>query len=476
MKKVENILIITFILLLFYLTKDINILPLTISFSIYILFNSIFKTTSIKKVVEELHNKKYYYSRDKILLYTLISISLTGVLLTSISYLIGNLLNIDKLNIINIFMSISVLSNVMIKIITEYLEVLGYKKISNNLLKIYNIIVLSIEIILSILLFKVFKLDNNINHILLYSVNVIVFIIIMILLYIIIFKNRKSITKKEEENKINYLFKIKEILISNQIETIYYIINSTYIYISIIILYFVLINKYNYNNVIVETLISNTYFYGLIIIYIIYKIINKYLNIDYSNIKNTFNNNINKIIKTTLNISILLIILSIPINNLLIGNKYNVLSSLSILLFFFIIYNYIVNISIKYNKNKTTLIIILIGLIIKIIFELPFINSFYRMGYNLILGSIFSTILGLVISIILGIIIIKHKFKINLLENFNNILNIIYESIIYTLVIVLLTLIVKIDKVGIINNLLIIFFYIFITILFHIIKRILTKK
>ena len=165
MKKVENILIITFILLLFYLTKDINILPLTISFSMYILFNSIFKTTSIKKVVEELHNKKYYYSRDKILLYTLISILLTGVLLTSISYLIGNLLNIDKLNIINIFMSISVLSNVMIKIITEYLEVLGYKKISNNLIKIYNIIVLSIEIVLSILLFKVFKLDNNINYI-----------------------------------------------------------------------------------------------------------------------------------------------------------------------------------------------------------------------------------------------------------------------------------------------------------------------
>jgi len=473
MKKAVNIISIIFVILLFYLTKDINILPLTISFSMYILFSSIFSTTSIKKVIEPLHNKKDYYSRNKIFNNTLLSIVIIGLLLTIISYLIGNILNIDKLNIINIFMTISLLSSIILKITKEYLDILDYKKINNNIINICNIIILPLTIILSILLFKVFKLDNYINYILMYSVSSLIYIITIILIYIFILK-KKNI--KKENNKINYISKIKEIIINNQIETMFNIINSTYIYISIIILYYVLTNKYNYNYQTVGTIISNTYFYGLIIIYIIYKIINKYLNINYDNIKDNFNSNINKIIKTTLNICILLFVISLPLNNLLLDSKYNTLTSLIPLLFFYIIYTYIIKINIKYSSNKINFIILLLGIIIKIIFELPFINAVYRMGYNLILGSILSTILGLIISIIIGIIIIKHKFKINILENFNNILNIIYESMIYTLILVLFTLIVKINKVGIINNILVIIFYIFITILFYIIKRILTKK
>lgn len=475
MKKIANILLIVFILLLFYITKDIDILPLAISFSMYILFNSIFSTTSIKEVIGYYQNKKYYYSSDKIFIYTIMFIILIGGVLTIISYLVGDFLNIDKMSIINIVMSFSVVSNIILKIICEYLDIIGYKKISTNLINLYEIIVVIINTILSILLFKIFKLNTNINIIILYLVSIVIFIITLIILNLLIFCKKKKNSKKKEENEISYVDEIKKIILGNQIEIISNITSSTYIYISIIILYYTLTNKYNYDNIEVSKIITSTYLYGLIIIFFIYKIIKKYLNINYNNIKETFNNNINKIIKTSLYVCILLITISIPISNLF-KSDYNIISNLIPVLFLYILYSYVTNINIKYNKDKTNLIILIIGLIIKIIFELPFINAVYRMGYSLTLGSSLSTALGLITSIILGIIFIKNKFKLNLLTNFNNILNIIYESIIYSLILILFTFVVKIDTIGTLSNIFVIIFYIFVTILFHIIKRIIKNK
>ena len=98
------------------------------------------------------------------------------------------------------------------------------------------------------------------------------------------------------------------------------------------------------------------------------------------------------------------------------------------------------------------------------------------MGYNLSFGGILSIIIGMTISIIISIIFINKKLKINILNNFSNILNIIYENIILCLILVLLTLIVKVENTSIIGSILVIIFYTFITILFYIIKKILKKK
>ena len=94
----------------------------------------------------------------------------------------------------------------------------------------------------------------------------------------------------------------------------------------------------------------------------------------------------------------------------------------------------------------------------------------YRMGYELILGSILSIILGLMTSIILGIILIKNKLKIPSMDNFNNILNIIYENILYTLVLVVFTFVVKVNTTTYISSILVIIFYVIITIIFNYIK------
>ena len=473
MKNTANIMKITFILLIFYLTKDKNILSLTISFSMYMLYSGLFSTTSIKEIISKYNDDKDYNSRDKVFKYSILTLALIGVFLAILSYYIGNILSIDKINIINIFMTLSVMSNIILKIIKEYLEATNYKKISNTIIDLYSIVVLTIDIILSILLFKVFSLDDYINYSLLYSVNILVFIIFTITLYLLIFKKTNKHKSPKKEKLLN---KMQTIIVTNKPLTIYNVTQTAYIYISIIILYYVLTNKYNYNYQIVDTLISNTYFYGLIVVYYIAVIIEKYLNVNYKNIKNNFNTTLNKIIKVSLNLTILLIIISKPLSNLFFDNNYNFLSSIIPLLFFYIIYNFIINININYTKESNTIVTLIIGLIAKVLFDLPLINTIYRMGYSLTLGSVLSSILGLTVSIVLGAIFIKNKFKLNLLNNFNNILNIIYESIIYTLVVVLFTLIIKVDTQTIISSILVITFYIFITILFHIIERILTKK
>ena len=70
----------------------------------------------------------------------------------------------------------------------------------------------------------------------------------------------------------------------------------------------------------------------------------------------------------------------------------------------------------------------------------------------------------------------KYLKKINLLDNFNSILNIIYENIILCLILTLFTLIIKVDTKNIISSILVIIFYIFITIIYYIIKRIIIPK
>ena len=195
-----------------------------------------------------------------------------------------------------------------------------------------------------------------------------------------------------------------------------------------------------------------------------------------NNYKDLFHKILNKIINTSLTITIILMIISGPINITLFNNDYNFIFGLVPLIFFYTIYDSIVNINIICNKEKNIIIFLLISLITKIIFEVPLINSAYRMGYTAYFGSIASTILGLIISIIIGIILLTRKLKINLLDNFNSILNIIYENIILCLILTLFTLIIKVDTKNIINSILVIIFYIFITIIYYIIKRIIIPK
>ena len=476
MKKIINILYFLLMIFLFYFTKDSNMLLFTMSFSMFIIFSSLFSSTSIKDKINKFNNNKYYYSSNRVFKYTIIFISIIILMLMLISYLFSLLINIKGISLVNICMCIYLYTNVIMRIEGEY--------INSKIIDIYKVINIILVFISIILLYKVFHFDNYINICILYLINIINFIFFNIMFYIFIFRKNKYV-KKREENKINYIKEAKNCLITNKINTIFNIIKSSYIYFSIIILYFILINKYNYSYDTIGNYITSIYLYGIGVIYFIYKIINNIYIDSFNELKNKIINKneyniynfINKIINVTISLMVLLIIISKPINNILFnGSTINIILDVSYLLFFYIFYEVIININMICNKEKNVVIILLIGLVISLITSIPIINSSYRMGYNLVSGSIMSIILGITISTIIGIILIRNKLKLSLLDNFNNILNIIYSNIIYTLILVLFTFIIKVDIDKIFNSILVIIFYIFISIVFYIIKKKLINK
>lgn len=484
MKKISNIISFLLLILLYNFTKDSNMFLLTLSFSMLIIYTSIFSTTSIKSKLETLYNRKYYYSINKIFKNSIILVTIITLVLTLISYLTSLLINIKGLSIVNISMCVYLLTSTIIKLEGEYISIIKSKKIGNNLLNIYNIVNNILLLITIILLYKVFKLENYLNISILYLISLIPFIIINILIYIFVFKNKKEVQKREE-NKLNYIKETKKILVTNKISTIFNIIQSSYIYLIIVILYSILTNKYNYNYDTIGIYITSIYFYGINTIYFIYKIIKSIYIDKFNEIKDKIINKenynliniINKIVSLSISLTILLIIISKPLNNLLFNNKdMNIILNVSYILVFYILYNLIINLNIICNKEKNIIITLFTGLIITLITSIPIINSSYRMGYNLVGGSLISIILGITISIIIGIILIKKKLKLSLLNNFNDILNMIYENIIYSLVLVLFTFIVKVNINSIIKSILVIIFYIFITIIFYITKEKITKK
>lgn len=484
MKKISNIISFLLLILLYNFTKDCNMFLLTLSFSMLIIYTSIFSTTSIKSKLETLYNKKYYYSINKIFKNSIILVTIITLVLTLISYLTSLLINIKGLSIVNISMCVYLLTSTIIKLEGEYISIIKSKKLGNNLLNIYNIVNNILLLITIILLYKVFKLENYLNISILYLISLIPFIIINILIYIFVFKSKKEVQKREE-NKLNYIKETKKILVTNKISTIFNIIQSSYIYLIIVILYFILTNKYNYNYDTIGIYITSIYFYGINTIYFIYKIIKSIYIDKFNEIKDKITNKenynliniINKIVSLSISLTILLIIISKPLNNILFNNKdMNIILNVSYILVFYILYNLIINLNIICNKEKNIIITLFTGLIITLITSIPIINSSYRMGYNLVGGSLISIILGITISIIIGIILIKKKLKLSLLNNFNDILNMIYENIIYSLVLVLFTFIVKVNIDSIIKSILVIIFYIFITIVFYITKEKITKK
>lgn len=464
MKKKINIiylLFMLFLILLNYTTKSSNILTLVLSFSLSILLYNIFSELNIKSTLEKYKNKYKIYK------ITIIFISLLFIVFSALSFLIGSVMSIKGLNIINVLGVLFTLTIIIIKITSTYLEYTKYKKLGNKLFNIYLLLLLLTTAITSILLYQVFKLNDYIKVLLLYSVNIIIFIIIMLLLYIFIL--RKNNIKVRE--KYNYKEIIKNIFNINKSMTIYNLIKEGYIYTSIIILYYTLINKYNYSYENTSIIIVNVYFYGIYFIKYISYILNKQLEVTSTN----FSSQVIKISNYLISLTILLMVISGPICKLLFSNN-NFLFDLVVLIFFYTLYNYVMDISIKVTSSKINKISLLSGLIIKLVFEIPLINASYRMGSSLYFGSVLSIIIGMTTSTIISIIFINKKLKISILNNFSNILNIIYENIILCLILVLLTLIVKVENTSIIGSILVIIFYTFITILFYIIKKILKKK
>jgi len=150
-------------MILYHFTRNTNMFLLTISFSLLLLFNSIFSTMNIKNKIQEYYDNKYYYSNKKILKGSIIFIGIITIILMLISYLIGLLINIKGITLVNISMCIYLFTNNIIKLESEYFSIGKYKKLGNNLINIYKITNIILTIITIIILYKVLNLDNYIN-------------------------------------------------------------------------------------------------------------------------------------------------------------------------------------------------------------------------------------------------------------------------------------------------------------------------
>lgn len=487
LKKTTNIILFIFIIFLYHISKESNMLLLTMSFSMYLVFYSLLSGVTFLPTFEKYHREKKYYIRDKILKLTFLFVTIIGSAFSLVSYFIGHLINIDYLSIINALMSISLTLNILIKITSNYLEVINYKKIALNLQSLCNIAITLVAAITSLFTFQIFKVKDYLAIIFLYLPSIIIPIIFLIIIYLFIIKKKITKSPKKEKTSIKYLPIITSSLFSSSSLTIYNLVKSSYIYFSIIILYYTLLNRYNYDFASVSKYITDTYFYGLFILYFLFLIIKKTYQDDLEQLKNKiaqndeftpnyFNNLINKVIRVGLSLSIILSVISGPLNYLLFGPNSNFLFSLFPLLAIFILYDTVITISLIITKEKSLTLNLISGLIIKLLFDIPLIATIYRMGYSLVLGSLTSTILGLLVSITISLFTIHHKLKISFLSNFNNLLSIIYENIILCFILVLFTLVVKVTTSTYLSSILVTIFYLTISIVFFTIKKILLKK
>lgn len=173
--------------------------------------------------------------------------------------------------------------------------------------------------------------------------------------------------------------------------------------------------------------------------------------------------------KTTLTFSIILSVISPLICKVLFYDaSYAIyLTMLNFLSIFVSLYN----LTYEQIKNKKIIYISLItGIMLKLILTIPLINSFYRLGYNLIYGDILSTIISMSISIIINYIHIKSRTQTK--EKYlEKILNALYENILLCIILILFQFIIPIETSSYFKSICLIILYLSISIIFIKIKN-----
>ena len=445
------------LIIIYHITKSNNLFLYTITLSLYNIFLSCFSHITLKEKIKNINDD---YSKLKILKYTSISITIVSLIFVILSIFISDIIN-TSLNIQNtfmpcLFMGISIITEPLIKILLEYLESYNRPKLANGLFKIYYIIEYLLLLIICLTFIKFIKIPIHISISLFYLSKIISFIIVSIFICLSIKKIKLNIKKKHKE--LHYKKEIKEILTINSQKSIVNIVKNSYYYISIILLYLVLSTRYKYNIELIENNITFIYLYCLYII-------NFTIDLTLSLIDKK-DNVINYIYKTFENIIIIAITIGItaPLICKIIFLSHDnsmYLGMLSILSIFITLFKVTVD---NVKNNKVIYISLITGILSKVILTIPLINSFYRMGYDLIYGDIISTIISLCISLIINYIYIKLNNKKE--KTLENILSTLYVSILLSIILVVIQFIIPIKVDSYFKSILIFILYITISIIF----------
>lgn len=452
---IVNFMRMMVIIFLYHITGNKNMFLYVLTFSLYNIFSSCFRYISIKDILSKNNDEDY---RSKILQYNIFYIGIIWLIFILLSIFIGDMVSI-YLNIKNTFwpylvMSLSIVISPVKKILLEYLEVNGRYKLSNTLFYLYYILESFLLLTIGIICFKIIRVSDYIGVSLLYLSKIISFIII----FIIMFKKINIKFNVYKKDKFNMKFELKRIISRNNYKSLIELVKNSYYYISIIVLYVVLLSRYSYDVSILENDITFIYLYCLSIINFIVDVVLLFSKREV--------NIINKIYFSLKNILITSIIVGISsplICRILFFSSNNsmYLMIMCILSIFLVLYN----VTFGYVKNKKIIYIsLIIGIILKILLIIPLINSFYRMGYNLIYGDITSTIIAMSVSVIINYIYIKlNNFKEKTLEK---ILKILYDSMILCIILTVIQFVVPMNTDSYIKSIFVLLLYITISIFY----------
>jgi len=149
---------------------------------------------------------------------------------------------------------------------------------------------------------------------------------------------------------------------------------------------------------------------------------------------------------------------------------------MNIYLFFLILYNFLKTIILKLKKEKVIVAFLISLSALFLILIIPLIDSAYRMGYPLILGSILALILIKLLFIILSGIWLKKKLSISIIDNFEKFLNILYKNIILIIILFLINLIIPLEKENKLSSIIALICYLIILTIINLLVKNIKRK
>lgn len=491
-KKYKNFIYIFALLVMLMFIKfmlyEKDIFSVVISFSMFLIFVNSYSHINIEKEVNELRNNNYIYSQVRLFYLTILIVFLINLIYMGIIYIITLFLSdnyfLFNYNYILLIMGSTIFVIPTLNILSQYLKANNLKKFGSILKLMFYIIWGFLSIILLIVNYKI-DISNYMFAIYIYLLEIFAFIVV-ILCCLLVIKNKKIFKlkqiKKREECKISLKNKLKNIFASNIKYSIKKVIYLSYYYVSIVFVFFILLYRYNYGYKEVISIMLDTYFYdfALILILVLYYILKykKVISNTINNIKEKgiINNLLIDIANKVISVTILICILSGPILKLLFNSKNSIVFMFFIWILPFILL-YIIGIKLLEvsSSKKVLYITLLTGILVKIVLTIPLINSFYRMGYNLIYGDIVANIIGMFVSYIMTILYLNKKYKIDFSNSFEKILNIVYENIILSLILIISSMVISLNVNSKSQALIVIIIYIVIYVIYNIIKNLLLK-
>lgn len=458
-KKIQLLELLS-IILFYFIVGNNNIYVFVVSFCLYKVFSAFFSNITILNKI-----KKYNSNYSKYKLFKLVSLIISVIsllfLLGSIfvSDLTQNFLNIHDSFLVFLFMGLSVLVEPLIKIFAEYLLSYKLNKISNYLVNGYYYLEIVLFLIISFICFRLFNINNILAMSFLYLSKIISGLVIITLSYLIIRNKNKKLVNKNIN--VNYKKDIKDIFTSNINNSSKLIIKNSFYYISVIVIYIVLSSRYSYASDDISKIITFIYFFLISIVDILINniiLLVKSINKD-KNIMDMILILFDKLLSLTVIFGVVSPLVCRIIFN---SSEYSIyLLMVNLMIMFIGLFNITFD-SIK--NNKIIYLSLIISLVTKVILILPLIDSFYRMGYNLIYGDIFSTIIGFSFGIVINYIYLKNRnsgYKC-----FDKILKSMYENIILCIILVIMQFIVPIKTDSYFYSILLLIIYLFVSIMF----------